>query len=48
MSFVLRFFDKDGQIRDEFLDFLHFDLGLSGKALARTILTENWKFDFRY
>ena len=40
MSFVLRFVDKDGEIREEFLGFLHCELGLSGKALAETILTE--------
>ena len=40
LSFVLRFVDKDGEIREEFLGFLHCELGLSGKALAETILTE--------
>ena len=40
LCFVLRFVDKGGKIRDQFLGFLHFELGLSGKALAETILTE--------
>ena len=40
MSLVLRFVDKDGEIREEFLGFLHCELGLTGKALAETILTE--------
>ena len=40
LSFVLRFVDKDGQIREELLGFLHFELGLSGKPLDETILTE--------
>ena len=37
---VLRFVDKDGEIRKEFLCFLHCELGLTGKALAESILTE--------
>ena len=40
MSLVLRFFDKDGEIKEEFLGFLHCELDLTGKALAETILTE--------
>ena len=40
MSFPLRFVDKDGEIRDERLDFLNCLLALSGKALAETILAE--------
>ena len=40
LSFVLRFVDKDGEKREEFLGFLHCELGLSGKDLAETILTE--------
>ena len=40
LSFVLRFIDKYGEIREEFLGFLHCELDLSGKALAETILTE--------
>ena len=40
LSFVLRFVDKDYEIREEFLGFLYCELGLSGKALAETILTE--------
>ena len=31
---------KDGEIREEFLFFLHCELGLSRKALAETVLTE--------
>ena len=40
LSLVLRSVDKDGEIREEFLGYLHFELGLTGKALAETILTE--------
>ena len=40
LSLVVRFVDKDGEIREEFLGFLHCELGLTGKALAETILTE--------
>ena len=40
MSFVLRSVDKDGEMREEFLGFLHCELGLSGKASTETILTE--------
>ena len=40
LSFGLRFADKDSEIREEFLGFLHCELGLSGKDLAETILTE--------
>ena len=40
MSFVLRFVDKDDEIREEFLGFLHCKFGLSGETLAETILTE--------
>ena len=40
LSLVLRFVDKDGEIREEFLGFLYCELGLTGKALAETILTE--------
>ena len=40
LSLVLRFVDKDGEIREEFLGFLHCELGLTGKALAETILIE--------
>ena len=40
LSSVLRFVDKDGEVREEFLVFLHCDLGLPGKALAKAILTE--------
>ena len=40
MSFLLRFVDKDGKIREECLDFLNCVLGLSGSFLAETILAE--------
>ena len=40
MSLVLRFVDKGGEIRKQFLGFLHCELGLTGKASAETILTE--------
>ena len=40
MSLVLRFVNKDGEIREESLDFLHCELGLTGKDLAESILTE--------
>ena len=40
MSLVLRFVDKDGKIREEILGVLHCELGLTGKALAETILNE--------
>ena len=40
MSFVLRFVDKDGEIRENFLGFLHCELGLPGKASAEIFLTE--------
>ena len=40
LSFVLRFFDKDDEIREDFLGFLHFKLSLSGKSLAKNILAE--------
>ena len=38
MSLVIRYVDSDCVIREEFLGFLHCDLGLSGKALAETVL----------
>ena len=40
MSLALRFVDKDGEVREEFLGFLHCELGLTGKALTETVLTE--------
>ena len=40
LSLVLRFVDKDREIREELLGFLHCDLGLTGETLAETILTE--------
>ena len=39
MSFVLRSVDKNGEIRAFFV-VLHCEIGLSGKALPETILTE--------
>ena len=38
LSLVIRYGDSDCVIREEFLGFLHCDLGLSGKALAETVL----------
>ena len=38
LSLVIRFADGSGEIREELLGFLHCDLGLSGKALAETVL----------
>ena len=38
LSLVIRFVDGSGENREEFLGFLHCDLGLSGKALAETVL----------
>ena len=38
LSLVIRFVDDSGKIREEFLGFLHCDLGLFGKALAETVL----------
>ena len=38
LSLVIRYVDSDCAIREEFLGFLHCDLGLSGKALAETVL----------
>ena len=40
LFFVLRFIDKVGEIRKSFLAFLHYELGLSWKALDETILIE--------
>ena len=40
LSLVLRFVDKDGEIRERFLGLLRCELDLTGKALAETILTE--------
>ena len=37
-SLVIRFVDGTGEMREGFLGFLHCDLGLSGKALAGTVL----------
>ena len=39
LSLVIRYVDSDCVIREEFLGFLHCDLGLSGKALAETVLS---------
>ena len=38
LSLVIRFLDGSGEIREEFLGFLHCELGLSGKALAERVL----------
>ena len=38
LSLVIRYVDSDCIIREEFFGFLHCDLGLSGKALAETVL----------
>ena len=38
LSLVIRFVDGTGEMREGFLGFLHCDLGLSGKALAGTVL----------
>ena len=38
MSLVLRFVDKNFDVREEFLGFLHCKSGLSGKALNETLL----------
>ena len=38
LSLVIRSVDGSGEIREEFLGFLHCDLGLSGKGLAETVL----------
>ena len=38
LFFVLIFVGKDGETKEEFLGFLHCELGSSGKALAETIL----------
>ena len=38
LSLFVRYVDSDCVIRGEFLDFLHCDIRLSGKALAETVL----------
>ena len=38
LSLVIRYVDSDCVTREEFLGFLHCDLGFSGKALAETVL----------
>ena len=38
LSLVIRFVDGSGEIREEFLGFLYCKLGLSGEALAETVL----------
>ena len=40
LPFFLRFVGKGGVVKEEFLDFLHCEFGLSGKVLFETILTE--------
>ena len=39
MSLVLRFVDKNLDLQEKFLWFLHCKSGLSGKALSETLLT---------
>ena len=45
----IRFVDGSGEIREEFLGFLHCDFGLSGKALAETVLNgiKNFTLDIQ-
>ena len=38
LSLFIRYVDKDCVIREAFLGFLRYDLGLSGKALTKTNL----------
>ena len=38
MAVVLRFVDKEDQIREEFISFMHCDTGLSGESLAKLIV----------
>ena len=38
MSFVLRFVNKNFDVREKFLGFLHCKSSLSGKALSETLL----------
>ena len=38
LPLVMIYVDSDCVVREEFLGFLHCDLGLSGKALAETVL----------
>ena len=35
---MITFVDSSGEIMEEFLEFFHCDLGLSGKDLAKTVL----------
>lgn len=39
MSLVLRFIDQSCEVREEFMGFLHCNLGLTGLALSQTVLT---------
>jgi len=39
LSFVLRYVDSLGNIKEDFLGFLHLEEGLTGEALANTIMT---------
>ena len=45
LSLVIRYVGSDCVIREEFLGFLHCNLGLSGKALAETVLSRLIKFN---
>ena len=38
LSLVMRIVDGNGESREDFFGFLHCKLGLSGKALAETVL----------
>ena len=38
MAVVLRFVDKEDQIHEEFISFMHRDTGLSGESLAKLIV----------
>ena len=44
LSLVIRFVDGSGEIREEFLGFLHCELGLSGKALSYYKLLTSFHF----
>ena len=49
LSLVIRYVDSDCVIREEFPGFLHCDLALSGKTLAKTVLGRliNIRLDIR-
>ena len=50
MPLVLRFVDKNVDVREEFLGFLHYRSDLSGKALSETLLEaiSKLKLDINY